>query len=79
MRSTEDVQRAILTYLHGHREATMATIIAHMFPEENEGTILPEVLQAAQILVNRRQLTAWRGAATVDPVHAGAETLLRLS
>lgn len=79
MRSTEDIQRAIMTFLYGHGEATPVCIMTHMFPEEEKANILPEVLQAAQILVNRRELTAWQDDARVDPIYSGEKTVLRLA
>lgn len=76
-RSTEDVQLAILTYLDGHGSGTPEDVIRALYPDQTSAGMLAEVLQAAQILVNRREITARLNGASVDPVNGGPTIVLR--
>lgn len=77
-RTTEDVQRAILTYIDGHGKATPEDIARAMFADAPFGTVLYEILQAAQILVNQGELKATNEkGGTIDPIHGNSATILR--
>ena len=76
-RNTEDVQLAILTYLDGHGSGTPEDVILTFYPGDATAKTLAEVLQASQILVNRREVTATLNGVAVDPVNAGAAIVLR--
>ncbi len=77
-RSTEDVQRAVLSYIDGRGKATPEEIARAMFSNEPFGTILYEILQAAQILVNQDELVATNEkGGTIDPIHGNSATILK--
>lgn len=76
-RLTEDVQLAILTYLDGHGSGTPEDVIRSLYPDQASTGLLAEVLQAAQILVNRREITATRNGVPVDPVNGDATIVLK--
>lgn len=76
-RNTEDVQLAILTYLDGHGSGTPEDVIQTFYPSDVTARTLAEVLQAAQILVNRREITATRNGVPFDPVNGDAAIVLR--
>jgi len=77
-RTTEDVQRAVLTFIDMHASATPEEIAKSMYFSEHYGTMLYEILQAAQILVNRDEILATdENGVAIDPIHGNSATILK--
>ncbi len=77
-RTTEDVQRAVLTYIDSHGKANSEQIARAMFGDQHFGTMLYEILQAAQILYNRDEITSiGENEVAIDPIHGNSATLFK--
>jgi hypothetical protein len=74
---TEAVQKAILTYLDGHKgHAVVGDIASHLYPTIALDQMIPQVLQGAQILANKSYLQAFQGSKQIDPVYGDGQTRL---
>ncbi|RED47996.1 hypothetical protein [Aestuariispira insulae] len=77
-RTTEQVQRHLLDSLHSRGEITPHWFIDTLYPDEAPEIILSEVLQAAQILVNRGEIEARKNGIAVDPIRTDGAIFLRI-
>ncbi len=76
--STETFQRQILNYLHGNGETDAAMLYARIGIDPDEKGQRYAIDQAAQILVNRGEITARRDGQRVDPINAEGRYRLKL-
>ena len=76
--STEDVQRTILTYLEGRGSGDTGQMEEELFTNIPASSRRHQILQAAQILVNRRLVRATVEGRGVDPVNAVGPVRLEL-
>ena len=73
--TTETYQRAILRHLSLHGPADLERIAEYSFPQVDTAVRENGIVEAAQILVNRGEITARRQGAKVDPVVVGISGL----
>ena len=77
-RTTEDVQRAILIFIDTNNHTTPNHIHAAMFSTENDKSMVHEILQAAQILVNHNEIIAFdENKLVINPIYGNSNTAFK--
>ncbi len=74
---TEDVQTCILLMQQDHGKIEVGKLVDLFYSNHSKDRMVREVLQAAQILVNQGQLSAFNDDKSIDPVYGDERTILK--
>lgn len=77
-RDLDAIRSMLLSYVQTHGHVTPNAFLANTFPQDRTPLLQHLVLQAAQILVNRGELTASKNGKKVDPLNSDLTIILQI-